>query len=644
MIRPMTAPTPSAWGLMPTHIGTDGRQRTASAETIGYLLAAVGADRRRPEPDGAWPLVTVQGECPRVGGGREGTTAEHSEVELEDGSARPCGDRLPADLPLGYHRLHRGGRSRPLVVTPPRCHLPDTRGFGFAVQLYSTRSAASWGIGDLADLAGLGDWARELGASMLLVNPLHAGLPIAPIEPSPYFPTSRLFVDPLVLRPERVARGTDGRVAGDPDVADLAAAARLLNRERQIDRDRVAPLKMAALERTFRDSATPGEVEAALGARPRLRDFGIFCALAERHGKDWRDWPRPLARRDPAAVGTAAAELAERVRFHAWVQLQLDRQMEEAGAALPLIRDLAVGFHPGGADAWLWQEMIVPGVTVGAPPDSFNSRGQDWGIPAFDPWKLRASGYAPFIETLRANLREGAGLRIDHVMGLQRLWCIPVGGGPAEGCYVGYPAGDLLGIVALESVRHRATVVGEDLGTVPAGFRARLRRRGVLSYVVLLFEDRPPARCPRQALAAVTTHDLPTVSGLWDGTDLEARRRIGLPTDAAATEEMVERIRRGGGPAPGAENAAAVVHAHRRLAASGCTLLAATLEDVAGVGERPNQPGSGGRSPNWSLALPMPRERLQELPMSGELAGILSRGARGGRRGAVKHRSEAGVP
>jgi 4-alpha-glucanotransferase len=620
----MTAPSPRAWGLLPHHVSTGGSRSSASAETVDALLAALGADRRRPDLDDDRPLVVVQGEGPRAGGDEEGASSASSEIELEDGSTRACGERLPADLPLGYHRLHAGGRSRLLVVTPPRCHLPAVRGFGFAVQLYATRSAASWGIGDLTDLAGLAGWAAGLGAATLLVNPLHAGLPLLPIEPSPYFPTSRLFLDPLYLRPERAG--------GDTDVSDLAAAARLLNRDRRIDRDQVALLKMRALEREFIDTADPGEAEVALEARPRLRDFGLFCALAERHGRDWRNWPRPLARRDPTAIRAAAEELAGRVRFHAWVQLQLDRQLEEAGAALPLIRDLAVGFHPGGADAWLWQDLVVPGVTVGAPPDTFNTLGQDWGIAAFDPWKLRTAGYGPFIETLRANLREGAGLRIDHVMGLQRLWCIPSGGGPADGCYLEYPAGDLLGIVALESVRHRATVIGEDLGTVPAGLRSRLRRRGLLSYVVLLFEDRPPARWPRQALAAVTTHDLPTVTGLWDGSDLRARRRSGLPASASATEELVERIRQDGGPPRDAESSAAVVHAHRRLAGSRCTLLAATLEDVAEVQERPNQPGSAGESPNWSLALPLPRERLQELPMARQLAGILARKPAGRRR------------
>ncbi len=630
----MSTPSPTAWGLLPSHVDARGERHTLSTETVQALLGALGARRRRPRPGDGWPLVVVQGASPALGGGggakpsasrdraipgRPGARGSSGfEIELEDGSGRTCADRLPPDLPLGYHRLRGVGHDRLLVVTPPRCHLPSAPGFGFAVQLYGVRSGASWGIGDLADLTELGRWASGLGASMLLVNPLHASLSIPPIEPSPYFPTSRLFLDPLYVRPELLPRSEATQ--------DLASAAHRLNEDRRIDRDRVAALKTAALESCFRESAVAGEVDAALGARPRLRDFGLFCALAERHGKDWRDWPRPLARRDPAALRAAAAELAERVRFHAWVQLQLDRQLDGASAALPLVRDLAVGFHPGGADAWLWQDLIAPGVTVGAPPDTFNSAGQDWNLPAFDPWKLRAAGYAPFIETLRANLRSGGGLRIDHVMGLERLWWIPAGSGPAGGGYIRYPVDDLLGIVALESVRHRATIVGEDLGTVPADLRSRLRRRGLLSYVVLLFESRPPARWPAQALGAVTTHDLPTTAGLWDGSDLEERSRLGLPTDPAATRELVLRLRRGGGPAPGAPARAILIHVHWRLAASPCALVTATLEDVAAVRERPNQPGAGPASTNWSLALPVSRERLQALPLARELATVLTRG------------------
>lgn len=610
----MLAPKARSWGVLPRHTGTGGARRRASPETLRTLLGALGAEADAPGGGEGAPLVVVQGEQPVVGG-----TAE---VELEGGGERACREHLAADLPLGYHTLHANGRTRPLIVTPPRCHLPEPRrGFVLAVQLQAVRSARSWGIGDLRDLAELGRWAGGLGAAGLVVSPLHAALPLAPVEASPYFPTSRVFLNPLLLRPEPGA--------GSP-LGDLEAEAQRLNADRTIRRDAVIALKMRALERAFSTSEADAETTRALREQPLLLDFALFCALAERHGRDWRDWPQPLARREPAALGAASRELTGRVRLHAWVQTLLDRQMREAADALPLILDLAVGVHPGGADAWVWQDLLAPGVSVGAPPDTFNTRGQDWGIPAFDPWKLRSAGYAPFIATLRAALRHGRGLRIDHVMGLERLWWIPEGHGPAGGAYVRYPLDDLLGIISLESVRHRATVIGEDLGTVPRGLRGRLRQRGLLGYVLLLFEDRPPRRWPRQAVAAVTTHDLPTVAGLWDGSDVAERHRLGLPADDASSEQLALRLARGAPGQAGLGRAAgtdsAVLHAHRRLAASPCMLVSATLEDVAQVRERPNQPGLTG-PPSWSLALPLPLEQLEALPMAARLAEALGRGA-----------------
>jgi 4-alpha-glucanotransferase len=595
-------PSPRAWGVVPRYTRTDGSRRRPPRATVAAVLAAMGAVDRGdgpPEEEGIGPLVVIAGAAVELAG--------DAEVELEEGGARPCRGRLPVDLPLGYHRLHGQGRTRPLIVTPPRCH-PGTElhGFGFTVQLASARSRESWGIGDLRDLEALGGWARSRGASTLVVSPLHASLPIPPVEPSPYYPASRLFLNPLHLRPEP---------EDDPEVRSLAAAARRLDAERRIDRDHVATLKTAALERLF--AITPeaaAAAERALGERAHLRDVALFSALAERHGKDWRDWPRRLATRDPAALQAAEAELAPRVRFHAWVQAELDRQLESAGRTLPLVADLAVGVHPGGADAWLFQDVLAPGVSVGAPPDSFNPLGQDWGLPAFDPWKLRAAAYRPLVDTLRASLRHAGGLRIDHVMGLERLWWIPAGAGPAEGAYVRYPADDLLGIVALESVRHRAVVVGEDLGTVPRGLHTRLRRRGLLGYVLLLFDDRPPERWPRRRVAAVTTHDLPSVAGLWDGSDLAARRRSGLPADPEETRVLRKRLARGGLPLD-ADVETAIVHAYRALGRSPCLLVMASLEDTAAVRERPNQPGL--RTPtNWSLALPMPLEELTAGPLT----------------------------
>ncbi len=608
-------PSPRAWGVVLRYTRTDGAPQRPSPATVAALLAAMGAIGRSPpvgpEEEASGPLVVTAGSSAEAGA--------EGEIELEDGGSRACRGRLPTDLPLGYHRLHQDVRSRPLIVTPPRCHPGAAlRGFGFTVQLAAVRSAQSWGIGDLRDLEALGSWAAGLGACVLAVSPLHAALPIAPVERSPYYPASRLFLNPLHLRPEP---------EDDPEVRSLAATARRLDLDRRIDRDRVVALKMAALERLF--AITPGANDAAdraLRERPHLRDLALFSAVAERHGRDWRDWPHRLKDRERAALAAAESELAPRVRFHAWVQSELDRQLRAAGRTLPLVADLAVGVHPGGADAWIFQAVLAPGVSVGAPPDSFNSLGQDWGLPAFDPWKLRAAGYRPFVETLRAALRHAGGLRIDHVMGLERLWWIPAGAGPAEGAYVRYPVDDLLGIVALESVRHRAVVIGEDLGTVPRGLRARLRRRGLLGYVLLLFDDRPPERWPRSAVAAVTTHDLPTVAGLWEGTDLAFRRQVGLPADAEEARALRARLSRGGLP-PGAGVEAAILHAHRALGRSPCRLVMASLEDVAAVRERPNQPGLRASS-NWSLALPAPLEQLTAGPRAGAVAEALRRDRR----------------
>ncbi len=375
----MTERSPQAWGVSGRYRATDGRRRRVAPATLAALTAALDAGGTAAAEETA-PLVVVLGEWPGLDG--------PAEVELEGGEIRGFADRLPGDLPLGYHRLHREGRSRPLIVTPPRCHLPaGLHTFGFAVQLYSTRSRESWGIGDLADLAEIGRWARGLGAGALLVNPLHAAMPLPPVEPSPYSPSSRLFLNPIYLRPEGMAGGRS--------LEDLAGEARALNAERRIDRDRVLALKLSALERRFAEAAPLGAAQAALADRPLLSDFALFCALAEREGPDWRHWPGALAHRDPAALRKAAGELADRVHFHAWVQTLLDGQMAAASAALPLIQDLPVGFQPGGADAWLWQELLAPGVTIGAPPDMFNARGQAWGLPAFAPGSCEPPGTTP---------------------------------------------------------------------------------------------------------------------------------------------------------------------------------------------------------------------------------------------------------
>jgi 4-alpha-glucanotransferase len=324
-------------------------------------------------------------------------------------------------------------------------------------------------------------------------------------------------------------------------------------------------------------------------------------------------------------VGRFRAEREDRVRFHQWVQWLLDEQLARASAGLRVMQDLPIGVDPGGADAWAWQDVLAGDATVGAPPDAFNQLGQDWGLPPFVPWRLAAAGYEPFIQTIRAVLRHGGGLRIDHVMGLFRLWWIPRGAVPAGGAYVRYPAADLLGIVALESQRARALVVGEDLGTVEPDTREQLARCGILSYRVVWFEAERPARFPQQALAALTTHDLPTVAGLWTGADLRAQKDAGLAPNEESVQEMRERLRRL--TAAGAETAVdgVIERAHRLLAEAPSAVLTATLEDACAVTERPNVPGTVSEWPNWSLALPVPLEELEARRLPGAIAGALRR-------------------
>jgi 4-alpha-glucanotransferase len=325
-------------------------------------------------------------------------------------------------------------------------------------------------------------------------------------------------------------------------------------------------------------------------------------------------------------VRRIAVEDADRVSFHAWVQWCLDRQVAAASAPLRRIADMPVGVDPGGFDAWDWQDQLAIGASIGAPPDRFNAAGQDWGLPPFIPHRLRAAGYRPFVETIRAQLRHAGGLRIDHVLGLFRLWCIPSGADPKRGAYVRQPTDELLEIVALESERAGAVVIGEDLGTVPAGVRSELRRRRLLSTRLALFERRPPSTWPGQSFAAVSTHDLPTIAGLWTGDDLRDQAAAGVTPGLREAEGLRRRLLRAAALGARATAEDVVLALHRRLAASPAMLVAATLEDALGVAERPNLPGTVRRQrDNWSLALPVPIEELGARPGVSALVETLRR-------------------
>jgi 4-alpha-glucanotransferase len=544
-------------------------------------------------------------------------------VLTEDGRSLHLEGRISDDVPLGYHSRATASGSRSLIVCPRRCHLPGgLRLGGWAVQLYGARSAASWGIGDLADLRGFGEWAAARGAGFTLLSPLDATAPAPPIEASPYLPSSRRWRNPLYLRVEEVP----GAGILGAELEPLAAAGRALNADRRIDRDAVARLKLDALAR-IAAAAPPGREFARWRRRQgdELERFATFSVIAEEHGGDYREWPVPLRDSEGAAVLAHQRRSGRRRTFHAWLQWLLEQQLGSAATALPLMADLPVGVDPGGADVWADPGLFATGFAVGAPPDPFNLAGQDWSQPPWNPWELRRQGYAPLASVLRAGFAHAMGLRVDHIMGLFRLFWIPRGGAPSDGVYVRYPASDLLDILALESARAGAVVVGEDLGTVEPVVRAEMEARDILSYRVLWFEEGGPSAFPVRAMSAVTTHDLPTVAGLWRGADPEAQRSIGLPVNETVGAQIRERLARVGGD-PEVPVAEVIVSAYRALARSPSMLVAAALEDAAEVVERPNMPGTrADRWPNWSLALPRPLEEVLVSPLAERLAEVLQR-------------------
>lgn len=583
-----------------TYTDALGRERRVPPEVRAAVTHAVG-----PEEAGRKAVAIVP---------RGARLPAPGDLVLQDGSALGHGEAMPADAPFGYHRLHRDDGAEQLLITGPgRCHLPpDLLAWGWAIQLATTRSRDSWGIGDLADLRELAAWSASAGAGFVAVGPLGAPNPGPEPEPSPYYPSTRRFGHPLHLRIEEVA----GASALADELTVLATAGRALNRERRVDRGRVASLKMAALDRIWQATTDRSAFEAWRAERGiALERWATFVVLTERFGAGWQGWPEPF--RDPtgSAVARVATESADRVAFHAWVQWCFDQQLRAASAPLMRIADMPVGVDPGGFDAWEWQDQLALDMSVGAPPDRFNAAGQSWGLPPFIPGRLREARYAPFIETIEAQLRHAGGLRIDHVLGLFRLWWIPSGEDPARGAYVRSHTDELLEIVALESHRAGALVIGEDLGTVPPGVRSELRRRRLLSTRLALFERGRPRSYPRQSFAGVTTHDLPTVAGVWTGSDLADQAGSGALPDPEAMALLRSRLARAS--AAGAEASLDdVVHGlHAGLAASRSMLVAATLEDALGVEERPNVPGTvASQRHNWSLALPAPLEEVLGHP------------------------------
>ena len=575
---------------------------------------------------------------------------------------------LPPGLPLGYHRLavELGGSAAELglIVAPAACYLapelgPGERCWGLTCQLYGLVSAGNWGIGDFSDLAALACAAGSQGVAALGINPTHALFAAEPLHASPYSPSSRTRLNYLYINPA----ATPG-FAEDAEVRALIGgewfgATHWAARSAQlVDYGAVAAIKRPVLEALYRrfcdcelnargDAASPlGQAFADFrrAGGGSLADFAVFEALHEHFHRDsgafsWRDWPPAF--RDPR--GPAAAEFAaahqDRIGFFQFLQWQAECQLASAAAAgraaglsLGLYRDLAVGAHPSGADAWADQELVAIGAAIGAPPDALSRAGQNWGLAPVNPLVLRRQGFAPFIAALRANMSHAGLLRIDHVMSLMRLYWIPSGAAGGSGAYVSYPFEELVRLVALESHRHRCAVIGEDLGTVPDGFRDRARNANLLSYRVLAFERGgdgdflPPSEYPPLAAASAATHDIATIAGFWLGNDIAWRHRLGLYPDPEAymaetasrdrdRRLLLDALARDGllPPARFAEflsdtgeprfsnelGEAVLLY----LAQSRARLTLVQLEDVLGEIEQANLPGTTEGHPNWRRRL-----------------------------------------
>lgn len=634
------------WGVAHGWWATDGAWHEVDPDTRAALHRVQGID---DHPDGP-PVTPIWFVHERTAPQLRSTAV----LTLEDGTEVVATDRLPEDLPLGAHQLRPddGGPTTELFVVPRRAPRPR-RGWGWSAQLYATTSRASWGHGDLADLADLASWTRRGGGELLAHNPLGAPLPTTVQQPSPYYASTRRFWSPLYLRVEDVP--------GAELVADQVAAAARTGRELDagagIDRDLVWALKRTALRGIWDRVRRSAPVQAVLADRAHdleLARFATFCALAEAHDGGFTTWPEAHRHPDRPEVAEFARRHADDVSFHQWLQVLADDQLSSAAAAgAGLMADLPVGFDPSGFDAWTDQDLLASGCRVGAPPDDFSPTGQDWGLPPYVPWRLRRAAYRPWLDTLRRVLRHSAALRIDHVMGLFRLFWIPEGATASDGGYVHHRATDLLDLAVMEATRAGSALVGEDLGTVEDEVRAALGERDVFGYRIGWFADDPPTSWPATTLAALTTHDLPTAIGVCTGLDARDRERAGLAPDPDGDELLAARLSHlaelGGQllgerevtPHPGEhheEHAApraddvgvarspsrsVVVAAHAALAHSGSDLAIATLEDAVGQGSRPNLPGTVDEHPNWRVMLPV---RIEDLDAAGaaEIAAVMS--------------------
>jgi 4-alpha-glucanotransferase len=669
------------------------RPHRVSLDTVRHLLAALGLPCDSAEDFSRSKRQFVSPKLPPMLTATLGEPIDlpihpaklpaTAKITAEDGTVmdsqvRPARNRqnrarLAGIEQAGYHLLELGDFRATLAVAPRRCFsvadaVADRLPWGLAVQTYALRSGGDCGIGDMAGVAALARKAAACKADALALSPVHAAFAADPGWYGPYAPSSRLFYNPLYADPR--ALFGEARVHNAAADAGVEAASVALSQHPLIDWARSAATKMSVLRLLFADFLAS---DLATGATSLAADFSAFCAAggtplqdharfealqaarasADAAAQSWRDWPAPWRNPRSDEVASFAREHHHEVLFHCFLQWVADRSLaaaqratRHAGMRIGLIADLAVGMSGGGSHAWTNQDDILADLEIGAPPDLYNQKGQNWGLTTFSPRALRRGGFAPFIATLRACLRHAGGLRIDHAMGLMRLWLIPRGADPRDGAYLAYPLGDLLRLTALESQRHRALVIGEDLGTVPAGFRARLASAGMYGMRVLWFERRrgrfiAPQDWPANAVAMTSTHDLPTVAGWWRGSDIETRRQFELLADpageVAARENdrqllwrSLQRAGAASGEIPPPDETAPVVDAAARfIGRTPSPLALLPLEDALGLEQQPNLPGTIDQHPNWRRRYPGQADKLLDPPQVRQrLAPLAQRGDR----------------
>lgn len=678
-VDPLLAQLADACGVATQYVDQTGTVQYVSAPTVQAVLAALAIDTsstqavanaldevRMRDWRRTLPPVFVgrQGEDRRLWVHVPDGTPVRVWLELEDGSKRDLRQldvwvapvevegalvgeasfAVPGDVPLGYHEAvaeSEGMHWRTtLIMTPARLDpqaLAGDRQWGFMSQLYATRSSRSWGLGDVRDAADLATWSgRELGAGFLLLNPLHAASPQPPMAPSPYLPVTRRFANPIYIRVEDIPEFAGLDVQARTAIDAAAQQLRALNRvDALLDRDAVWAAKRAALEAIFAVSRTPARQQSFDDFCARegdgLRDFATWSAMVDAFGSDGSSWPDELRHPADPAVAAFRDEHRGNIDFHCWLQWLLDEQLGsaqtaavEAGMALGLIHDLAVGVHPEGADAWALQDVLARGVSVGAPPDMYNQLGQDWAQPPWRPDALAEVAFAPYRDMLRTVLRHAGGLRIDHVLGLFRLWWVPAGMPPSAGTFVRFDADAMLGVLCLEAFRAGALIIGEDLGTVPDEVVGMLADRGILGTSILWFERwadgsiRRPGDWRREVLASVTVHDLPPTAGYLRGEHVRIRADLGLLTHDAAQEYAAADAERAawagllvesGWLRPQADLATdagldeLVVALHAAAASSPARLIGIGLSDTVGDRRAVNQPGTDQEYPNWRVPM-----------------------------------------